>query len=364
MPFNKVTNKLECSYGIRCRNCAWIEQDAESQKKQKMDQVLALFPSFKESHYMVPAYDRFRSHLDLRVEDGVLGFLGESNQVVKLESCEIATPELEKALQKLQKYVFPIKKGSLRLRQSPSGMTGVWLDFSHEDVHQLFQEKTLLQRLSENFHIEIGQKRKPLTFQNDEPKLIKEWAFLPWTQTFHEDQAIPLLGTIAAFTQTGLPAQRVIARELQKILDQLNAEKILEFGSGLGTLTFPLAGAHREVIAFENDLYAIKSLEATLKTQPQFAPRIRVLNGDFQRSPHLTENDYDTVMVNPPRSGLMNLAEALPAGKNLLYMSCFLDSFARDYEVLKTKNYQIQDLIVIDQFPHTPHLEILATLTH
>ncbi|MCE3010205.1 MAG: methyltransferase [Proteobacteria bacterium] len=364
MPFNKVTNKLECSYGIRCRNCSWIQQDAESQKALKMDQVLALFPSLKEISYLVPSQDHFRSHLDLRIEDGTLGFPGEHQKVFKLDSCEVATPGLEKALQKLQEFSFPIKKGSLRLRQSPSGMTGVWLDFSHEDAHQLFQEKSLLQSLSENFHVEIGQKRKPLTFQNGEPKLLKEWAFLPWAQTFHDEQAIPLLGTIAAFTQTGLPAQKVIARELQRILDSLGARRVLEFGSGLGTLTFPAAGSSREVIAFENDLYALKALETTLKTQGQFKDRIRSLSGDFQRSPQITEKDYETVIVNPPRSGLMKLAEVLPTGKNLIYMSCFLESFARDYEVLKTKNYRVREIVVIDQFPHTPHLEILATLTH
>jgi tRNA/tmRNA/rRNA uracil-C5-methylase (TrmA/RlmC/RlmD family) len=72
---------------------------------------------------------------------------------------------------------------------------------------------------------------------------------------------------------------------------------------------------------------------------------------------------YDTVIVDPPRSGLstkviQTLNRRLP-GK-IIYMSCNPRSQVKD--VRRLKNYRILEICGFDMFPQTNHVETVAVL--
>lgn len=74
----------------------------------------------------------------------------------------------------------------------------------------------------------------------------------------------------------------------------------------------------------------------------------------------------DAAVVDPPRAGLhpkvvRALADHGPA--RLLYVSCNLKSAARDLPVLLESGYVIEQVDLVDLFPHTPHLEGIFALT-
>ena len=71
------------------------------------------------------------------------------------------------------------------------------------------------------------------------------------------------------------------------------------------------------------------------------------------------------VIVDPPRPGLhpntvKNLIRLSP--EKIIYVSCNPATMARDIEILVSEKYSIADLQPIDMFPHTPHIECVATL--
>jgi 23S rRNA (uracil1939-C5)-methyltransferase len=71
----------------------------------------------------------------------------------------------------------------------------------------------------------------------------------------------------------------------------------------------------------------------------------------------------DYLILDPPRSGfekLDMLVSQFKFPREIVYISCDLNSFNNEAGRLKKRGYKIKNISGLDQFPHTPHLEILA----
>lgn len=71
---------------------------------------------------------------------------------------------------------------------------------------------------------------------------------------------------------------------------------------------------------------------------------------------------YDAVVFDPPRAGARSQAMALATSQVPLVVavSCNAESFAHDAAILCGGGYEITRVEPIDQFRHTPHVEIVA----
>jgi 23S rRNA (uracil1939-C5)-methyltransferase len=73
---------------------------------------------------------------------------------------------------------------------------------------------------------------------------------------------------------------------------------------------------------------------------------------------------YDTIIVDPPRSGLnqKTISSLLDSNvKKIIYVSCDLMTLCRDLNVLKEK-YEIKEVTPADLFPNTYHVESVCVL--
>jgi 23S rRNA (uracil1939-C5)-methyltransferase len=310
-----------------------------------------------------------------------------------VEECPILSPALWELFQALTKISLPIKKGSIRLRVTPKAAVevgawkqdalenGIWLDFANDDVKHLFDEKNTLHELMKLGFVEVGQRRKSLQWDGERFRL-KDPEYRPWMATYFypmgvvEPVQVALQTLVGSFSQTGVPAVRAVAKQIHKYLgadsfaSTKKSETWIEFGSGSGSLTFPLLGHAGKVIACEIDEMAVEGLRQTLALEFSqnlgLASRIEIRTGDFQMNEVMNFQGVDGILLNPPRSGLKKFlnplleisADARP--RKLIYMSCFLDSFLHDTGILQTAGYSLKKLSLIDQFPHTPHLELLS----
>ena len=71
------------------------------------------------------------------------------------------------------------------------------------------------------------------------------------------------------------------------------------------------------------------------------------------------------MVIDPPRAGLHqktieDILEKSP--KRIIYISCNPATQARDVALLCSKKYELIKLSPVDMFPHTPHIENVATL--
>ena len=74
---------------------------------------------------------------------------------------------------------------------------------------------------------------------------------------------------------------------------------------------------------------------------------------------------FDVVVMDPPRAGstpefLAGVAALAP--ERVVYVSCNVVTQARDLELLREHGYRLAHVAPVDMFPHTKHVESVATL--
>ena len=82
-----------------------------------------------------------------------------------------------------------------------------------------------------------------------------------------------------------------------------------------------------------------------LKEHPEFAGKIA------------------TVILDPPRAGIApkTLQKTIELGaENIVYISCNPSTQARDTDQLRQAGYELEKIALVDQFPHTGHIESVA----
>jgi len=71
------------------------------------------------------------------------------------------------------------------------------------------------------------------------------------------------------------------------------------------------------------------------------------------------------ILIDPPREGIekrRGFFKYLDNLEQIYYISCEVDSASRDLKDMTSHHWDILDITPLDLFPHTPHVEILASL--
>ncbi len=370
-----MENKLvHCILADQCSGCSWINIPYDLQLQKKQTEISEILKTLESNiapviHSSGPRAGRTRLDLTLETQDGNsrLGLYGLNRQgIVDMLECPMATPELEAWLKDLKKEKLPqARKGSLRLRISPTGQRGLWIDFSNEDIKALLGEATWLEKMSKHAVIEIGQRNKRLIKKDGRFKL-GEPEFAPWFETYlgEELKAHPIYLPISGFTQTGFSANKLLIQTALSMMNQISATEVLELFCGSGNFTLAMASRGLDVTAIELDAAALEGLEKSLK-ELGLDSKVTIKRKDLYRIPK-EELSFPVWFVDPPRSGLKSVVDRLAElseaerPKHLIYVSCFLQSWADDSQKLKALGYKLSDLQGVDQFPNTPHCEWIS----
>jgi 23S rRNA (uracil1939-C5)-methyltransferase len=140
------------------------------------------------------------------------------------------------------------------------------------------------------------------------------------------------------------------------------AKNIADLFCGVGPFALRLAAKAR-VAAFDNDADAIDALQKAAAGTPGLKPLKAEARDLFRRPLSRAElRDFDAVVFDPPRQGAQAQSVQLAASKvpMVIAVSCNPATFARDARILVDSGYRLEGLTPIDQFRHTPHVELVA----
>lgn len=370
-----------CEFHSFCSGCSNWTTNFKEQILQKTKTYQSLTQEFhqKEIPLQVEILSEtgLRDRMDFVMDHEKMGLYShQTKRIEDLPKCLMLSNELSIFYSEFRQISWPPLKGSFRLRVSPTGQKGAWLDFSNLDIKKLLQEKTSLLSLLKICSVEIGQKRKRLvllknsndqTPQRSELDLkLKDPEPELWTRTWSSDyKSYPLYSCIGSFSQVGDRANQRILKSLHQLTSPLNFKHFLEYGSGNGNLTFALLNSHRKATLLESDPLSILSFQKSaellgLKNNFSFVSE-RELHSNYFK-----ENPLDLILANPPRSGLTTFLNCLSSIQNLptdfIYMSCYPRSLFEDLKILNTFGYTLEKSILIDQFPQTDHFELMVHL--
>jgi 23S rRNA (uracil1939-C5)-methyltransferase len=143
------------------------------------------------------------------------------------------------------------------------------------------------------------------------------------------------------------------------------AKHIADLFCGVGPFTLRLAKNAR-VTAFDSDAGAVASLQKAATSTSGLKP-VKADARDLFRRPLVPPElrDYDAVVFDPPRQGAQAQSQQLAASKVpiVIAVSCNAATFARDARILVDGGYRLEGVTPVDQFRHTPHVELVARFT-
>ncbi len=135
-------------------------------------------------------------------------------------------------------------------------------------------------------------------------------------------------------------------------------DKLLDLYCGAGTIGIYLADNFNKVRGIEINKDAIRG--ANLNKEINGVNNISFELGNANN----IKIDEDTVVVDPPRSGLDDKTRNIIINSNikkLVYVSCNPITLARDINIFKDK-YDIKSVTLFDNFPNTGHMESVCLL--
>jgi 23S rRNA (uracil1939-C5)-methyltransferase len=140
------------------------------------------------------------------------------------------------------------------------------------------------------------------------------------------------------------------------------AKHIADLFCGVGPFALRLAAKSR-VSAFDSDAGSVAALQKAGTSTSGLKP-VKASARDLFRRPLVPQElrDYDAVVFDPPRQGAEAQARQLAASKVpvVVAVSCNVATFARDARILIDGGYGIEGVTPVDQFRHTPHVELVA----
>jgi 23S rRNA (uracil1939-C5)-methyltransferase len=140
------------------------------------------------------------------------------------------------------------------------------------------------------------------------------------------------------------------------------AKHIADLFCGVGPFALRLAAKSR-IAAFDNDDGAVMALQKAATSTPGLKP-IKAQARDLFRRPLMPPElrDYDAIVFDPPRQGAQAQVLQLAASKIpvVVAVSCNVATFARDARILVDGGYRLEGVTPVDQFRHTPHVELVA----
>jgi len=157
----------------------------------------------------------------------------------------------------------------------------------------------------------------------------------------------------------------VIPLWLEKIisfLDKEHNERIVDLYCGIGLITLFVSFYAKETIGVEIAKSSIQDANHNLKIN-KISSNVKFILSPVEEI--VNKIGYaDVIIIDPPRKGIDNksIQEIIKISpKKIIYSSCKPSSMARDIAIF-SKYYDIKEVVLVDMFPQTHHIELLALL--
>jgi 23S rRNA (uracil1939-C5)-methyltransferase len=156
----------------------------------------------------------------------------------------------------------------------------------------------------------------------------------------------------------------LLSAMIHEVVAQAGPEpgNILELYGGVGFFSIPLARAAQEVIAIESNRMAVLLAQENARRNETW--QLRSVEGHVDATVRASDLRPNVVVLDPPRAGCgVETADRIAAlGPNrIVYVSCNPATFAREAAAFKAKGYALRRMSLVDQFPNTYHIELVAS---
>lgn len=323
---------VKCKSFNECGGCSFLHLSFFEEKKKKIDFINKLFNTDIKKILTNNEYN-YRNKATFHVKDGKVGYYSENtNDLVEFDYCLLLDNRINEIYNTLKNMKL-CDISEVVIRTSKSSVMVIFKgeieEFDYEDL--------------------VNSIKIDSIYLNN--KLIYGSAYI-----------IEELGSIKysiypnAFFQVNTENMKIMYDKVKEYAG--SGDKLLDLYCGTGTIGIYLKDNFREVTGIEVNKEAI--LNANINRGLNNLTGINFICGDASIAKN---NNYDVIVVDPPRSGLskkvidfLNKSNA----KTIVYVSCNPKTLKRDLDLLD--KYNMTKLECINMFNKTKHCEVITAL--
>ncbi|MDX4071129.1 tRNA (uridine(54)-C5)-methyltransferase TrmA [Aliarcobacter skirrowii] len=369
---------MTCKYFGLCASCTLYNKTYEEQLNYKIarekDRFSSLIDFSKISLDIIKSKDsNFRNRAEFRVwwekdeneqKDILTYAMNDFNkEILKIDSCEIVSEDIKNLMPKLlteleKSMILSFRLFAIEFLVSSTSDMLVTLIY-----HKKLDDEwiNLAKQIEQKFNIKIiGRSRKQ--------KIVLSRDFINESLNIN-NQEFKFAYEENGFTQ---PNTYVNIKMIEWVLNNTkdSNKDLCELYCGGGNFTIPLSKKFSKVLATEISKTSIKSalrncslnginnIEFIRMSSEEFVEalnEVRVFNR--LKNIDLKSYDFDTIFMDPPRSGLDDTTRALAKNfENIIYISCNPETLHRDLEEL-LKTHKVLRFALFDQFAYSEHIE-------
>lgn len=158
-----------------------------------------------------------------------------------------------------------------------------------------------------------------------------------------------------------------IYHEIKQISKESEKHRILDLYCGIGISTLLIAKESATVTGIEYNPEAIRI--AKTNALRNGINNVSFIASDVEKvlAKEIETQRPTLIVMNPPRTGLSSQSRSLIAhskARELIYISCFPSTLARDLQEFCSIGYKVVKCKAYDMFPQTGHVETLVHLLH
>ena len=376
----------KCPHFGLCGGCKLQHLDFAAQvanKQRLLENDLKHIGKVKPDNMLPPIYGptwgyRHKARLSVKYVEKkqrvLVGFNEKATRyVADMNSCEVLVPEVSALIAPLQALIVQLSIRD-KLPQIELAVGEADLAYGLPVIVLILRimgeltpsDEALLKAFADEHSVQIWTQTKgPDTIKPYYP-LGSSTQLLPALQYSLPEFDLTYPFKPNEFTQVNPQINQVMIRRAMQLLAPQANEKIADFFCGIGNFTLPIARSGAQVLGLEGLANLVDranesaALNGITNTQFGVADLFKMTPADLTAL-----GRFDKWLVDPPRDGAFELIKSLDASNSpqrIVYVSCNPATLARDAGVLvNEKGYVLKAAGVINMFPHTSHVESIAS---
>ena len=287
-----------------------------------------------------------QNKVTLKVDKKLGYFKRKSNDIVYIDKCELVQENINKIINDLNKINEFNNVYEIVIRNVNSNDVAITY-YLHKDTNLT---------LTNEYVRKNGYKFNKI-IKNNNCKIKEESKIIGKLSNFN------FVISPQAFFQVNTKQTEKLYNKVIEYLEPNENDIIMDLYCGTGTIGMYATPFVKKVIGVEICKEAIEDAKTNMKINN--VQNMEFICGDTEIVIKKFKDKFDSIIVDPPRSGLTNsvINDIFKLDPNkIVYVSCDPITLARDLKILKEK-YNVEKITPVDMFPNTYHVETIVMLS-
>ena len=333
-----------CPYFNICGGCHLLHLDYDDTlifKQTKIKELLKKNKIDYEKEIDIVKSDiplNYRNKISLKIENKEIGFYQENtHKLIPIKECVLAKSSINEVIK--NSHLLNLENANLTIRSNYN------------------DEILLIINTCEKPNIELDKLKEKIKLVG----IVFNEKTIYGNNFFYERLNNKLFKvSFDSFFQINL---NIASKLFDFILDNIrDGSKVLDLYSGVGTLGIVASSKALKVYSVEIIKNAV--LNGIFNASLNKRNNIKYILGDVSNLVNKINEEFDTLIIDPPRRGLdKNTIDFILRKKpsKIIYVSCDANTLMRDLKKLED-SYEINDFKIMDMFSFTYHVECMCIL--